>query len=85
MRKNLFEERISFFNQIKKSIKQNNFYFNSQTGRDLEYYTGYTFQIVKISSKKKFNLARGGNYDNLFSVLGSKRKIPAVGGAINII
>jgi len=85
LRKDLFEERICFFNQIKKSIKQNNFYFNSQTGRDLEYYTGYTFQIVKISSKKKFNLARGGNYDNLFSVLGSKRKIPAVGGAINII
>jgi len=85
LRKDLFEERISFFNQIKKSIKQNNFYFNSQTGRDLEYYTGYTFQIIKISNKKKFNLARGGNYDNLFSILGSKRKIPAVGGAINII
>jgi len=85
LRKDLFEERIGFFNQIKKSIKQNNFYFNSQTGRDLEYYTGYTFQIVKISNKKKFNLARGGNYDNLLSVLGSKRKIPAVGGAINII
>ncbi len=85
LRKDLFEERISFFDQIKKTIKQNNFYYSSQTGRDLEYYTGYTFQIVKISNKKKFNLARGGNYDNLFSALGSKKKIPAVGGAINLI
>ncbi len=41
----------------------------------------YVFEIYKKS--KKINLASGGRYDNLMQILGAKRKIPAIGGAIN--
>ena len=38
---------------------------------------------VKIKSNK-INIINGGRYDNLISDLGSNKKIPAVGAAINL-
>ena len=50
----------------------------------LEYYTGLVFKIeIKEKSKNK-NIINGGRYDNLISDLGSKKKIPAVGAALNL-
>ncbi len=55
--------------------------FSTNTGRSAEYYTGLVFEIYKKS--KNINLATGGRYDNLMQILGAKKKIPAIGGAIN--
>ena len=43
--------------------------------------------VYKINNKKKNiikNIYNGGRYDQLISDLGSKKKVPAVGAAINI-
>jgi ATP phosphoribosyltransferase regulatory subunit len=43
--------------------------------------------VFKIDIKSKFkniNIINGGRYDKLISNLGSNRKVPAVGAAINI-
>jgi len=69
------------FFPIKNKLAKNKIIFSTNFGRELEYYTGMVFNI-----KDQFNtnLIQGGRYDNLLSNLGSKRKIPAVGAAINL-
>jgi ATP phosphoribosyltransferase regulatory subunit len=49
----------------------------------LEYYTGMVFKIQTKVKSRKIEV-NGGRYDNLISDLGSKTKVPAVGGAINL-
>jgi ATP phosphoribosyltransferase regulatory subunit len=69
------------FFSIKKKLNKNNIIFSTSYGRELEYYTGMVFNIKDQSG---VNLIQGGRYDNLLYNLGSKRKIPAVGAAINL-
>ena len=59
----------------------NNTFFCSNTGRTTEYYSGIIFEVVKKSNN--LILASGGRYDGLMQTLGSRKKIPAIGGAIN--
>jgi len=73
--------KINKFELFNYNIKNKEKFFSTNTGRKLEYYTGTVFEIYKQS--KKLNLASGGRYDNLMQILGAKRKIPAIGGAIN--
>ena len=56
-------------------------FFCSNMGRTTEYYSGIIFEVLKKSNK--LNLATGGRYDGLMQILGSKKTIPAIGGAIN--
>ena len=69
------------FFPIKNKLDKNNIIFSTSYGRELEYYTGMVFSIKDQSGA---NLIQGGRYDNLLYNLGSKRKIPAVGAAINL-
>ena len=69
------------FFPIKKKMEKNKIIFSTNFGRELEYYTGMVFNIKNNSNT---NIIQGGRYDNLLSNLGSKRKIPAVGAAINL-
>ena len=55
--------------------------FSTNSGRDIEYYTGIVFEIYNSSKKE---IARGGRYDGLLKSLGSKKNISAVGAAINL-
>ena len=54
--------------------------FSSNFGRNIEYYTGFVFEVLKNNKQ----VAAGGRYDNLLKSLGSKKCIPAVGAAINL-
>ena len=65
----------------KNQLQKNKIIFSTNFGRELEYYTGMVFNIKNQSNT---NLIQGGRYDNLLSNLGSKKKIPAVGAAINL-
>ena len=65
----------------KNKLIKNKIIFSTNFGRKLEYYTGMVFNIKNQSN---INLIQGGRYDNLLSNLGAKRKIPAVGAAINL-
>ena len=77
LKKNVFKEFKSIQNFKKLKHKVN---FITNLGRDIEYYTGIVFEI--FSDKKE--IARGGRYDDLLKSLGAKKKIPAVGAAINL-
>ena len=69
------------FFPLKNNLGKNKIIFSTNFGRELEYYTGMVFNIKNQSNT---NLIQGGRYDNLLSNLGAKRKIPAVGAAINL-
>jgi len=73
--------RLNKFDLFELNLKNKNITFSTNAGRSTEYYTGLVFEIYKKS--KNINLASGGRYNNLMQILGSKRKIPAIGGAIN--
>ncbi len=53
--------------------------FDSEFGRNLEYYTGFVFQF---SAQTPRPLAGGGRYDDLLEQLGAPRPVPAIGAAI---
>jgi len=58
--------------------------FSASFGRELEYYTGMVFKIDINSKSKNINVINGGRYDKLILDLGSKKKVPAVGAALNL-
>ena len=77
LKKNIFKE----FKSIKNLKKLNQeVFFITNFGRNIEYYTGLVFEI--FAGKKE--IARGGRYDDLLKSLGAKKNIPAVGAAINL-
>jgi len=53
--------------------------FSASFGREIEYYTGFVFQL----EVKGVVVAGGGRYDTMLSDLGAKKKIPAFGFAIH--
>ncbi len=53
--------------------------YNASFGREIEYYTGFVFQL----QVKGVVVAGGGRYDNMLSDLGAKKRIPAFGFAIH--
>lgn len=54
--------------------------FAAPFGRDLEYYTGFVFQIETSGMQ----IAGGGRYDDLLSDMGAPVPVPAVGCAIDL-
>ena len=73
----------NYFPITKNKVSKLNVNFSSSFGRHLEYYTGMVFKIQTKVKSRKIEV-NGGRYDNLISDLGSKIKVPAVGGAINL-
>ncbi len=59
------------------------FRFHAGFGREIEYYTGFTFQIEADTPEGAITVAGGGRYDNLLADMGAKAAIPAVGCAIH--
>jgi len=84
-KKNRINLRVenNYFPITKKKYLKLNIKFSASFGRELEYYTGMVFKIDIKYKSKKINIS-GGRYDNLISDLGSTKKIPAVGAAINL-
>ncbi len=81
---NLFVDQ-KYFPISKNNISKLNVVFSTSFGRQLEYYTGMVFKIDIRSKTKNINCCNGGRYDKLIFDLGSKKKIPAVGAALNLI
>lgn len=57
--------------------------FLAEFGRNLEYYTGFVFQIECDTPSGPMPIAGGGRYDTLLSDIGAERPVPAVGCAIH--
>ncbi len=75
--RNYFARRL--FEMEELGLNPRRFHFAAAFGRELEYYTGFTFQIEAGGSV----VAGGGRYDDLLSDMGAPMKVPAVGCAIH--
>tara|TARA_Y100000590_G_scaffold423821_1_gene530066 strand:+ start:498 stop:1550 length:1053 start_codon:yes stop_codon:yes gene_type:complete len=74
----------NYFPIKKNRLAKLNIKYSASFGRQLEYYTGLVFKIDIKYKSKNINVINGGRYDNLISDLGSIKKIPAVGAALNL-
>ena len=74
----------NYFPVTKNKLAKLNVKFSASFGRQLEYYTGLVFRIDIKQKSKNLNIINGGRYDNLISDLGSAKKTPAVGAALNL-
>ena len=63
-----------------KISKQYNCFYQSNLGREIQYYTGIVFSI-ELNNKE---ISKGGEYNNLMKTLGYKKQINAFGGAIDL-
>ncbi len=77
-----FERRLELFKDQGVALDQAK--FSAEFGRNLEYYTGFVFQLEMPGSGVTGQLAGGGRYDNLLTGLGAPRPVPAVGCAIHL-
>jgi ATP phosphoribosyltransferase regulatory subunit len=71
------------FEMEELGLNPRRFHFAAGFGRELEYYTGFTFQIEADTPLGIVSVAGGGRYDNLLSDMGSPVAVPAVGCAIH--
>ncbi len=74
------EERIEKLEKL--GLKNKQIYFAPRFGRNVEYYTGFVFELWGRDKKRQIQIAGGGRYDSLLRTLGAKKEIPAVGCAI---
>jgi len=57
--------------------------FSAEFGRNLEYYTGFVFEVVVPELGTGSPVAGGGRYDSLLQAVGAPDAVPAVGSAIH--
>jgi ATP phosphoribosyltransferase regulatory subunit len=57
--------------------------FSGNFGRQLEYYTGFVFEVAAPGLPPTSPVAGGGRYDRLMRLAGCPRDVPAVGAAIH--
>jgi ATP phosphoribosyltransferase regulatory subunit len=56
--------------------------FSTQFGRNMEYYTGFVFELWGRDAQGPVQIAGGGRYDGLARALGAATDVPAAGCAI---
>jgi ATP phosphoribosyltransferase regulatory subunit len=56
--------------------------FAARFGRNMEYYTGFVFELWSRDSEGPVQVAGGGRYDTLLKTLGAGKDVPAIGCAI---
>jgi ATP phosphoribosyltransferase regulatory subunit len=56
--------------------------FAARFGRNMEYYTGFVFELWSRDAEGAVQVAGGGRYDTLLELLGAGRAVPAIGCAI---
>lgn len=58
-------------------------HFQAEFGRDLEYYTGFVFEVIVPGLGPQSPIAGGGRYDGLLKAVGAAEDVPAVGAMIH--
>ncbi|MGQ0484017.1 MAG: ATP phosphoribosyltransferase regulatory subunit [Hyphomicrobiales bacterium] len=71
------------FEMEELGLNPRRFHFAATFGRDLEYYTGFVFQIEADTAHGPVAVAGGGRYDDLLADMGAPVRVPAVGCAIH--
>ncbi|MGL4976128.1 MAG: ATP phosphoribosyltransferase regulatory subunit, partial [Bosea sp. (in: a-proteobacteria)] len=75
-----FEQRTGFL--AARGVDVTAIRFATAFARNLDYYTGFIFEMHDPDSKAIKPLAGGGRYDGLLQRLGAKAPVPAVGASI---
>ena len=75
-----FEHRLGFI--AARGVDLASLRFSARFIRNLDYYTGFVFEIRDTARPKDPPLVGGGRYDRLTSVLGAEAEVPAVGAAL---
>jgi ATP phosphoribosyltransferase regulatory subunit len=76
-----FARRLDLLQQAGVDIKDAE--FSAEFGRNLEYYTGFVFELVAPELGPRSAVAGGGRYDGLLADVGAPRAVPAVGSCIH--
>lgn len=74
------ERRIAVLTKL--GLDEKRLSFAARFGRNMEYYTGFVFELWSRDAEGQVQIAGGGRYDMLLKMLGAKSDIPAVGCAI---
>lgn len=77
-----YQNRIEWLSRLDVDLTHAE--FTADFGRQIEYYTGFVFQIEKQDMGQEGHIAGGGRYNNLLKSLGMPRKTPAIGAAIHL-
>ena len=56
--------------------------FTAHFGRNMEYYTGFVFEVWARDKEGPVQIAGGGRYDSMMEMLGAKKPVSAIGCAI---
>lgn len=75
-----FEKRVTGLRVA--GIDEHNMVFATEFGRNLEYYTGFVFEISSPHLGTANQVAGGGRYDNLLAALGGEGSVAAVGAMV---
>ncbi len=75
-----FEARIGFM--AARGLDVTRFRFSARFTRNLDYYTGFIFELANPDGTSDRPVAGGGRYDGLLGHLGAKQPVPAVGCSI---
>ncbi|MDO9383124.1 MAG: ATP phosphoribosyltransferase regulatory subunit [Hyphomicrobiaceae bacterium] len=76
-----FAERLKLLSATGVDLKTAE--FSAEFGRNLEYYTGFVFEVVLPKLGRASPVAGGGRYDRLLKAVGAPRDIAAVGAAVH--
>ncbi len=77
-----YQKRMEWLNKLDVDLSRAE--FTAEFGRNLEYYTGFVFQIEAADMGPEGHIAGGGRYDNLLTSLGAAKHLPAIGAAIHL-
>lgn len=66
-----------------KGVSTQDAAFSAEFGRNLEYYTGFVFEVVVPKLGPTSPVAGGGRYDGLLADVGACTSVPAVGSCIH--
>ena len=76
----LMETRIAALEKL--GLDEKRISFAARFGRNMEYYTGFVFELWSKDKEGPVQIAGGGRYDTLLRMLGAGRDVPAIGCAI---
>jgi ATP phosphoribosyltransferase regulatory subunit len=76
-----FRRRLELLGQAGIDLEEAE--FDAEFGRDLEYYTGFVFELIAPELGPRSPVAMGGRYDSLLAEVGATAQVPAVGSCIH--
>jgi ATP phosphoribosyltransferase regulatory subunit len=76
-----FQRRLDLLGQAGVDLARAE--FSAEFGRNLEYYTGFVFEVIAPALGPRSPIAGGGRYDDLLADAGAPVQVPAVGASIH--